>query len=221
MPKNGFPDSDPDLEDFQNHYIAKIAPKPEVYGHTSQDVARLQAAQATWILAYAKHKKAQIEAVEMSQEKNVARDNLSAELRSSIRKVNALPDVNNALRAALDIPAHAEGRSAVSAPTTRPIGRVVDKGGLRQELHWVDESTPHSRKKPDGVHGCQLWLKIGDAPPVDDTTCRLASTDTATPYLYEFEPEDAGKTAYWLLRWVSTRGENGPLGVLVSGKINS
>jgi hypothetical protein len=218
---NGLPESDSDRHDFQEHYIGKIAADPKVYGHTQEDVDRLLAAQATWVLAYATHKKVQIEAVERSQAKNVARDGLSAELRSSIRKVNALPTVNNALRAALDIPAHAEGRSAVSAPTTRPIGRIVDKGGLRQELHWVDETTPHLRKKPDGVHGCQLWLKIGDTPPVDDTDCRLASTDTATPYLYEFEPEDAGKTAYWLLRWVSTRGEVGPFGLLLTWKINS
>lgn len=221
MSKVGFPDSDPDLDDFQSHYTSKIASDPEVYGHTPDDVARLKAAQATWVHAYAQHKKAQIEAVEGSQQKNLARDSLSTELRASIRKVNALPTVNNALRAALDIPVHAEGRGAVSAPTTRPLGRIVDKGGLRQELHWVDETTPHLRRKPDGVHGCQLWLKIGDTPPVDDSTCRLASTDTATPYLYEFEPEDAGKTAHWLLRWVSTRGEVGPFGAVLSWKINA
>jgi hypothetical protein len=218
---NGLPESDSERNDFQEHYIAKIAADPGAYGHTKEDVDRLLAAQATWVLAYAAHKKAQIEAVEGSQAKNVARDGLSAELRTSIRKVNALPTVNNAVRAALDIPAHAEGRSAVAAPTTRPLGRIVDKGGFRQELHWTCETTPRSRKKPDGVYGCQLWLKVGDAPPVDETDCILASIDTATPYLYEFEPEDAGKTAYWLLRWVSTRGEVGPFGGIVGGKINS
>ena len=56
---------------------------------------------------------------------------------------------------------------------------------------------------------------------VGEAGCTLASIDTSTPYLYEFEPEDAGKTACWLLRWVSTRGDVGPFGVLVSAKINS
>jgi hypothetical protein len=64
-------------------------------------------------------------------------------------------------------------------------------------------------------------LKVGDSAPVSEIGCTLASIDTATPYLYEFEPEDAGKTAYRLLRWVSTRGDVGPFGVLVSAKINS
>lgn len=221
MSQDVIPNSDSDLDDFQSHYVARIVADPDTYGHTLQDVARLQAAQATWAPVYAKHKRAQIEAAEASQEKSLGRSSLVAEMRASIRKVNALPTVNNALRAALNLPTHAEGRSPVPAPTTRPLGRITDKGGLRQELHWVDETTPHARKKPDGVYGCQLWLKIGDAAPVDETGCVLASIDTATPYLYEFEPGDAGKTAHWLLRWVSTRGDVGPFGALVTSKINS
>ena len=221
MSQDVIPTRDSELDDFQRHYIAKIAANPDTYGHTPQDVARLQAAQATWSPAYAKHQKAQIEAAEASQEKGHSRSSLVEEVRASIRKVNAMSNVTNALRAALNLPTHAEGRSPVPAPTTRPLGRITDKGGLRQELHWVDETTPHSRKKPEGVYGCQLWLKIGDSAPVGEAGCTLASIDTATPYLYEFEPEDAGKTAYWLLRWVSTRGDVGPFGVLVSAKINS
>ena len=221
MSQDVIPAGDTEFDDFQSHYIAKIVANPDTYGHTPQDVSRLQAAQALWAPAYAKHKKAQIEALEASQDKGQSRGGLVGEVRASIRKVNAMPGVTNALRAALDLPTHAEGRSPVPAPTTRPLGRIADKGGLRQELHWVDETTPHSRRKPDGVYGCQLWLKIGDTAPVSEIGCTLASIDTATPYLYEFEPEDAGKTAYWLLRWVSTRGDVGPFGVLVSAKINS
>ena len=221
MSADVIPQADAELDKFQKLYVDTIVTTPTPYDHTPQDVARLQAAQAIWSPAYTKHQLAQVDAGKASQAKEESRAGLVAELRSSIRKVNAMPSITNAVRAALGIPLHAEGRSAVQAPTTRPIGRIVDKGGLRQELHWVDETTPHSRKKPDGVHGCQLWLKIGDAAPVDVTGCALASLDTATPYLYEFEAADAGKTAYWLLRWVSTRGEHGPLGALVSGKINS
>jgi len=34
-------------------------------------------------------------------------------------------------------------------------------------------------------------------------------------------PDSLWITLYWLLRWVSTRGDVGPFGVLVSAKINS
>jgi hypothetical protein len=64
---NGLPESDSERHDFQAHYIAKIAADPGAYGHTKEDVDRLLAAQATWVLAYAAHKKAQIDAVARSR----------------------------------------------------------------------------------------------------------------------------------------------------------
>jgi hypothetical protein len=93
--------------------------------------------------------------------------------------------------------------------------------GLRQILQWADDQTPLSRRKPDGVHGCELCLKIGDPAPVDDSTTTHRVVDTATPYVYDFDPADAGKMAYWMLRWVNPRGEAGPWGPVVSGKINT
>ena len=45
--------------------------------------------------------------------------------------------------------------------------------------------------------------------------------DTRTPYTVEFEATDAGKTAYYMLRWISTRAETGPWSATVSGTITN
>jgi len=45
------------------------------------------------------------------------------------------------------------------------------------------------------------------------------ATDTKTPYTYDFEPADAGKTAYYWVRWVNPKGEPGPWGAMVSATI--
>jgi hypothetical protein len=37
----------------------------------------------------------------------------------------------------------------------------------------------------------------------------------------EFDGSQAGKTAYYMLRWVSTRGETGPWSQTVSGTITN
>ncbi|MEO5731902.1 MAG: hypothetical protein ABI134_29685, partial [Byssovorax sp.] len=63
MSQDVIPAGDTEFDDFQSHYIAKIVANPDTYGHSPQDVARLQAAQALWAPVYAKHKKAQIEAL--------------------------------------------------------------------------------------------------------------------------------------------------------------
>ena len=86
-------------------------------------------------------------------------------------------------------------------------------------VHFVDSATPGSKAKPPGVEGCQLWLFIGTTPPTDVSQMRYTATDTKTPYRFDFEPGDAGKTAYWWLRWVNTKGEVGPWSAVVSATI--
>ena len=109
--------------------------------------------------------------------------------------------------------------TAVEPPTTAPVGRIEQPASLQQVVHWVDSATPGSKAKPPGVEGVQLWLFIGTAPPTDLSQLRYTGTDTKTPYRFDFEPSDAGKTAYWWLRWVNTKGEVGPWSAVVSATI--
>jgi hypothetical protein len=92
---------------------------------------------------------------------------------------------------------------------------------LRHTISFVDELTPNTRGKPDGVSGCEVWVKVGNAAPADPSELKYLATDTRTPYVAEFDGADAGKTAYYMLRWVSTRGETGPWSQTVSGTITN
>ncbi len=67
--------------------------------------------------------------------------------------------------------------------------------------------------------GCQIWIKIGDPAPTDPSQLRFLDVDTSTPYKVEFQGEDAGKTAHYMLRWVNTKGEQGPWSQTVSATI--
>lgn len=43
--------------------------------------------------------------------------------------------------------------------------------------------------------------KIGGAAPADFKECVLCGLDTKTPYVWDFNAEDVGKTAHYMLRW--------------------
>ena len=58
--------------------------------------------------------------------------------------------------------------------------------------------------------GCEIWVKIGTTPPADSSECTFLALDTASHYTAEYPGADAGKTAYYMLRWVTTRGDKGP-----------
>ncbi|NOT01326.1 MAG: hypothetical protein HOP29_11940 [Phycisphaerales bacterium] len=61
-----------------------------------------------------------------------------------------------------------------------------------------------------GVMGAEIWVKIGDPAPTDPNQCTFLALDSRTPYTAEYAGADGNKTAHYMLRWVSTRGDKGP-----------
>ena len=111
--------------------------------------------------------------------------------------------------------------TASVAPTTRPIGSVDTSQRLEHRISFIDEkaATSQTRAKPDGVRACQIWVKIDGTAPTDVKECQFLAEDSATPYLAVYSGTDAGKTAYYILRWVSTRGETGPISETIAATI--
>jgi hypothetical protein len=110
-------------------------------------------------------------------------------------------------------------RTDSPSPSSVPFA-LVDFGKLRHTINFRDKDTPDTDKKPDGMLGAEIWLKIGNDPPIDNTGCQYLATDTATPYVYTFSGADAGKTAWYLLRWVSNNGDKGDWSEAVGATVN-
>jgi hypothetical protein len=81
------------------------------------------------------------------------------------------------------------------------------------------KASPRSKAKPDGVHGCEIWTKLGGEAPKDSSELTYVATDTRTPYTLVFGGADVGKTAWYWLRWVNTRGQCGPWGSPISAMV--
>ncbi len=56
-------------------------------------------------------------------------------------------------------------------------------------------------------------------PPTDPATFRFVTLATGGSAQIEFTGADAGKTAHYLARWVSTRGATGPWSETASATI--
>lgn len=159
-------------------------------------------------------KKAESEA--SIEEKDAAR----AVYETLLRKFNLdTHDADDAHRAAMNLTVKDTVRTSVGAPESHPVGEVETSQKLVHTIHFRDELTPASKAKPDGVQGVQVWLKIGGTPPVDHKECDYIATDSKTPYSYDFDGADAGKTAYYLLRWANNKGETGPWSPLIQATI--
>lgn len=63
-----------------------------------------------------------------------------------------------------------------------------------------------------------LPLRPASAPPLGDSY-KFLSLSSRGNLQADFESADAGKTAYYALRWVSTRGEKGPWSEVTSATV--
>jgi len=78
---------------------------------------------------------------------------------------------------------------------------------------------------PDGPRfHAQIWVKVapvGDPPPADPGELTFLAVDTRTPNTTDFDGADAGKTAHYMLRWLSTTGEKGPWSETASATVGA
>ena len=219
MADDVIPSNDAEFHQLQDQFISKVAADAAKFGLLPEDVTALKAHQTEWTTAYAGHIKAQEDARTATQTKETARGKFETTLRGAIKKVHGSVGMDDATRVSVGLRPRETARSSIGVPATRPLGRIEVKPNHTLVIHFVDEETPTRLAKPYGVHGCQIWCYVGDEPPADATAYSFLALDTRTPYMHEHEAENAGKTAYYLLRWQNTKGEPGPWGDVVRAKI--
>lgn len=136
------------------------------------------------------------------------------------QRLQATARVSDTVRAALGLKIRDTVRTEVGVPTTRPLATVDIRDRRPHKISFVDETNPNRRTKPKGVLGCEIWVKIGDAPPASSDDLEFIGLDTVTFYTAKFEAEDGNKIAYYMLRWSNLGGETRPWSQTVSALIN-
>ncbi len=213
------PGSDTDFNVWQQNFMSVLTPNLAAYGLIVADLAPLTTKQPIWTTALSQNVTAQAAANAATQAKDVARESYEASIRVLVAKIQANPAVTAASKAAAGITVPGTHATPSGPPTSAPVGVVETLNRLEHTIRFSDSATPTSRAKPPGVRGCQVWMKVGTTPPVSESDLHFLATDTRTPYVAQFEPADAGKTAYYWLRWENNKGETGPWSAPLSATI--
>jgi hypothetical protein len=213
------PPNDADFNTWQDNFVAYVDKNLAALGLTAADLTPITAAQSLWKSAYADHIAAQAAAQGASQAKKTARDDYVNLVRPLVRRLQSNSTVADSQRAGMGVTVRDAARTPFGPPPTRPVGSIDTSQRLRHTINFSDETTPKRRAKPDGVLGCEIWVKVGDPAPTDPHDLRFLATDTATPYVAEYDGAAAGKVAYYWLRWVNHKGETGPWSQAVSATV--
>jgi hypothetical protein len=156
---------------------------------------------------------------EAAKAATIAKNDARAAAEAFVRQIRDLIRANNVPAdkyAALGIPSAPE--SAPSSATV-PIATIDTRNRLQHTINFADASTPNIKRRPRGVVGCEIYVKIDGPPPGNESDCVFLALDTATPYVAEFSPADAGKTAHYLLRWLFTDGSRSAFAETISATI--
>jgi hypothetical protein len=216
------PAGDRDFDAWENNFVAYATANAAALGlDPLVDIPPLTAAESTWDADFVALTTAQAAAQSARQAKDAARDAFEAVIRPLVARLQASPDVSDAERARLGITVPDRIPTPAEIPATRPVVSVDTSQRLQHTVSFADEATPTRKAKPKGVMGVELWVKIGDPPPVDETELTFLATDTRTPYVATYAGADANKVAHYMLRWVNTRGEKGPWSETASATIGA
>ena len=213
------PRSDPTFDTWQINFVTYFVANAAALGFDPiGDVAAINNAQTAWTGSYAAHTVAQAAAIAAKGLKDTDRDAFIAILRGFTGQIQSNPATTDVQRAALGITIADTTPTPVGPPTTRPVIEADTSQRLQITVAFRDEFAV-DKAKPEGVSGCEIWTKIGDPAPLDLDETMYQATDTRTPHLLTFDGADGGKTVHIIGRWVSTKGEPGPISETVSATI--
>ena len=214
------PDSDVEFRAWLKRFLDYASANLAALGLVADDIAPVQAAATAFNTTLDNNDVAQAAARAAREAKDAAGDAVETQVRPLAQRLQASGTVLDAQRHSLGLNVRSTTRTPVALPTTRPVATIDTSQRLQHTISFGDEETPGNRKKPAGVTGCEIWMKIG-AAPVDPSELTYLATDTSTPYTAVFDGADAGKTVHYMLRWVNRRGERGPWSQTVSATITA
>ena len=212
--------NDADFNVWQGNLVAILTPNTTTWGIDTDDFTAVKSKQTTWEAAYAKASNKQNRTSADVLAKNDAADVYKKSIRSFVAQWLANnTKIADADRTRMGLSVRTGTRTPTPVPTSSPVGAIDFSIRLQHTISYYDEASAHSNAKPVGVHGCEIYMKVDGDAPKDASELSYVATDTASPYVLKFEGSKAGKTVYYWLRWVNTRGEAGPWSTKVSAMV--
>lgn len=229
MPVDYIPRADGEFDSWQLNFLTYLAAHGFSLGIGAADIILLQQAQADWTAGYEGLQRLEAERAAMAAEKARARKAYTDRIRSAAQRIQARPQTTNEDRKSLGIRVRDATRTASAPPRSRPLVEASMAERLQHRVRVLNESAASGsgragagaggtggklrRAKPKGTIGAELFVALTQpraAAPADPALYRYISLVTDATALVEFTAPDAGQTAHYIARWISTRGAKGP-----------
>ncbi len=217
MSTDFIPRADSKFNVWQKECYEIVEANADVWKLPAESLSKWKADKMDWDKAYGrasnKETRSRTDVLAKNQNRKSYEKNLRAFFNAHI-KYNPLISIDERLQLGLHPRKHS--RTPVAVPETAPEGGIDFSTRFQHKIIYQDSLSPHIKAKPEGVTGCQIWMKIGGNTPVDISELSFVKVNTSSPCVIKFDAENLGKQVYYWLRWVNRRGETGPWSPVIS-----
>lgn len=214
------PKTDADFHVWQINLITILTELGLTSGMPEEVLTSLKANQARWTAAYEKANNKQNRTSADVITKNEAGEGFTKEIRDTVQQwLVRNPKVSDGDRVRMGITVRTTTHTPVPPPSTMPVGSVDFSLRLQHTISFYDQASAHSNAKPEGVTGCEIYVKVDGEAPKSVEEMNFQGTCSASPFEVKFDSSKAGKTAWYWLRWVNRKGEAGPWSTPISAMI--
>ncbi len=214
------PGSDAEFNIWQECLVDNAEQNKTIWGISVDGLAKVKTFQTDWVSAFSKASNKQNRTAADVTAKDDARYEYEKAIRPFVAQWLSNNDkVTDSDRTRMGLTVKTGTRTPTPAPATSPVGTIDFSVRQQHTLRYYDEASAHSNAKPAGVHGCEIYMKVDGEAPKDASELSYVATCTASPYTVKFDGAKAGKTIYYWLRWVNTRGECGPWSITMSAMV--
>ena len=206
--KDLIPKPDALYDAFMTHFYQTVNDKLSIWKIPALEIAPATPLLVNWKDSYGNCVNKNTSSTIDIDTKNADKGALSAFTRPFIQKwIYLNTNLDDKAIKLCGLTPHSKERKHAGKPDTIPA--VAYKNGPAFSIigtysQPVGEDGTSKRGKPKGVGTFQVAMFMGAVAPVNPKGYTRTEIFTTTPFKIVFEPEDAGKTVWFIARWVST-----------------
>jgi hypothetical protein len=201
--------NDSDFLDQITAFYTFINADPAAYGFTAGEADDLKTEKNLFGTSLGDFTTKNTAARAAREKKDVDREPAEDRFRWMAGQFNKRPNVTNAERIQAGIPPKSESVGSITADLgTAPLILVEQAGIHEHVVRFFMPNTDSGSKKPQGVDGAKLYMKIDGAPSTNLKEYGFIAFDKKSPYNYSHEPENAGKQAHYIAIWATDEEEH-------------
>jgi hypothetical protein len=208
------PQKEAQLVDWTDNFINQIDQNADAWEIPRAEVTNLQTRQTAFKTLHSQCAGPN-RTKTLVAEKNAAKENFVADIRTMVNYRFANPAITDAIRVQCGLHPRDHVRTPIGVPTTRPEFDLTVKDIRQINVDFWDQGSA-TKAKPYGMNGAVVSWGVMDKAPAEPEELLKSVLATHTPFTLEFTEEERGKTVYVTLQWQSESGKKGPWSEILS-----